>query len=183
MDSLFSGMSFDSFLPVQSNVVTVTKERKQVTFHERVKVVEVPNARFLPPKEKKALWYPEPVEYKKSNKIKQLMCAIDFEADCSNEEGRDEEDDIDENGRRRRLPVVAVLEEQRNQREMGTEPDSHFVAKIYTRCSAHSVTRARRRALQDELEAKEYLSKWTSSSNRRFGSKLFRRNCNELDSY
>jgi hypothetical protein len=180
MASLFSGMSFDSFLPPPSNLSTI--KRKHIAFHERVKVVEIPNARSLSKKEKKALWYPEPAEFKKPNKIKQLLCAIEFEVDSYDKEGRDEEDDFDEYGRRTRLPVAAVLEEQRNQREMGREPDSEFVAKIYKRCSAHSVTRARRRALQDELEAKEYLSKWTRNSSRWLGSKLFRRLVEEHDS-
>jgi hypothetical protein len=171
MASIFSGMSFDSFLSIPSKLSI----RKNVSFYERVKVVEIPNARLLSTKEKKALWYPEPPESKKSNKIKQILCAIDFDDNYYDDEGRDDDDDdFDEYGRRRRLPVTAVLEEQRNNREMGMPLDDEFIANIYRRCSAHSIMRARRRAIQDELEAKEYLSKWSRNSSRRLGKKMFR---------
>lgn len=143
-----------------------------MSFYERVKVVEIPSANVLTRKEKKALWYPEPNEWKQTNKMKLLMCAIDFDDDYFGEEGRDDLDDLDEYGDRSSLPVTAVLEEQRNQRELGLELDHEFLAKVYAKCSAYSVMKARRRALQDELEAKEYLAKFSKSTSRRFGWKM-----------
>ena len=169
MNSLFPGVSFDSFLSVPS----VSIAPRRVSFYERVKVVEIPSANVLTRKEKKALWYPEPNEWKKTNKMKLLLCAIDFEDNYYDEEGRDDLDDLDEYGDRSSMPVTAVLEEQRNQRELGMEVDQEFLARIYTKTSAYSVMKARRRAMQDELEAKEYLVKWTKSSSRRFGRKRF----------
>ncbi|KAG7356062.1 hypothetical protein IV203_000748 [Nitzschia inconspicua] len=170
MASIFPGMSFDSLftIPQQLNM------RRSVSFYERVKVVEIPNAQILSKKEKKELWYPEPAEWKKPNKVKQILCAIDFDDDCYDEDVRDDDDFFDEYGRPRRLPVAAVLEQQRNHREMGTPLDDELVANIYQRCSAHSIMRARLRAIQDELEAKEYLSNWSRTPSRRFGKMLFR---------
>lgn len=173
MASIFSEMSFDSFLGIPQKL----SMRKNVSFFERVKVVEIPNAQRLSKKEKKSLWYPEPAEWNKPNKLKLLLCAVDFDDDNYDEEGRDDDydfDDYDEHGRRRRLPVTAVLEEQRSKREVGMPLDDELISNIYRRCSAHSIMKARRRAMQDELEAKEYLSKLRKSSSKRFGRKKLR---------
>jgi hypothetical protein len=164
MNSLFPGVSFDSFLSVPS------LRPRRVSFHERVKVVEIPSANELTRKEKKALWYPEPKEWRKSsNKMKLLLCAIDFEGDYYDEEGRDDLDDLHGCGEPSSLPVMAVLQEQRSQKELGLKVDQEFLARIYAKCSAFSTMQARRRAIQYELEAKEYLAKWTKSSSRRLG--------------
>eukprot|EP00539_Tryblionella_compressa_P005816 CAMPEP_0178754220 /NCGR_PEP_ID=MMETSP0744-20121128/12043_1 /TAXON_ID=913974 /ORGANISM="Nitzschia punctata, Strain CCMP561" /LENGTH=163 /DNA_ID=CAMNT_0020408117 /DNA_START=61 /DNA_END=553 /DNA_ORIENTATION=- len=140
--------SFDSFLSMASKSFEI---KKKVAFYERVKVIEIPSARILTRKEKKALWHPEPPEWKKGgSRIRQLMCAIDFDDDS--DEGRDDDEEVDELGNKKRYPVSAVLDEQRNQRELGKEVDDEFIAKMYQRCSAHSLRRAQLRAVQDELD-------------------------------
>ena len=159
MSVAFSELSFDSFMTMASKSFEI---KKNVSFYERVKVVEIPSASSLSRKERKALWYPEPNEWKKSSKVKQLLCAIDF--DDFSEEGRDDDEIIDEFGERKRFPVSAVLDEQKSQRELGMKRDDLFIAKIYKKCSANSARRAHLRALHDEIEAREYLSEWIRSS-------------------
>lgn len=141
-------------------------------------MVEIPNAESLTKKEKQALWYPEPIERKKPNKIKKILCAIDLTDDEYDQEARDDDDDddfFDENGYRRRLPVCAVLEEQRSQRELGLPVNPDFLANIYRKCSAHSVLSSHRRALQVAVEAREYYLEWSKSSSWRMGRNVFRR--------
>lgn len=123
-------------------------------FSERVKVVEIPSARYLTKKDRKALWYADPAEsYGKLSIIKRLTS-------CSMDDTRDEYEgdrDVVEAEERRKLPVSAVLVEQNSQRESGIR-DVDFIAKIYMQCSAHSTMKAQMRALQHEQEAKEHLS-------------------------
>ena len=167
-------MSFDSFMSIGSRLPF--REKKSVTFHQRVKVVEIPSASLLSRKEKKALWYPEPPEpgEEKSSKIRQWLCAKDI-LDKSGEECRDDDNyDFDEFGNKKHFPVTAVLDEQKCQRELGVKVDCEFIAKIYRECSAHSVYRARMRALQDQMDVEEYLSKPSRTSSRRKGLNMFR---------
>eukprot|EP00536_Pseudo-nitzschia_multiseries_P014164 jgi/Psemu1/37739/gm1.37739_g len=111
-------------------------------------------------KDKKALWYSDPGEgFIKKSRMRQLLCAIDDDRDDMNGDDQDEYDfGFSRPEDRRRLPVSAVLAEQRSQRELGIE-DPEFIAKIYKQCSAHSIMKAQIRAMQDEEEArKEYIA-------------------------
>ena len=81
-----------------------------------------------------------------------------------------DDEGFDDSRERQRFPVTAVLMEQQSQRELGML-DEYFIAKVYQHCSAHSIMKAQMRALQHELEAKEYLG----LSGRKRGVKLFRR--------
>jgi hypothetical protein len=173
MSVAFSELSFDSFLSMASKSFEI---KKNVSFYERVKVVEIPSASSLSRKERKALWYPEPNEWTKSSKVIQLLCALDF--NDFTEEGQDDDDEIiNELGERKRFPVSAVLDEQKNQRELGMKRDDLFIANIYKKCSANSARRAQLRALHDEVEAREYLSEWiraSTSCSRKKGRNRFR---------
>ena len=104
--------------------------------------------------------------------MRQLLCAIDDHRDESNEQEDEDDQGFDHPEERKRLPVSAVLMEQKSQREAGTK-DSDFIAKIYRQCSAHSTMKAQIRAMQDEQDAREY-----ASNDRRYkrrSSKLIRR--------
>lgn len=163
--------TFDNLFGFASSTFdeAVMNHGNRVQFSERVIVVEIPSARDLSRKERKALWYPEPAD-PKVIRIRSLLCVVDGSEDW--EESRQDEDDYEESRDRQRLPVAAVLMEQRSQRELGMN-DSEFIAKIYRQCSRHSILKARLRAQQDELEAIEYLSR--SFTSRRRKGMLFRR--------
>lgn len=177
--SLFQDLNFESFFSSQPRRRTVEetsfpiRKRNRVVFSERVKVVEIPSARYLSKKDKKALWYSEPDGRgeQKGSKMRLLLCAM--------EEFRDDSDDMEDDDQgfdrpeeRRRLPVSAVLVEQRSQRESGIE-DIEFIAKIYKQCSAHSTMKAQIRAMQDEQEVREY--RVVTSRVRRKSKEIFKR--------
>ena len=181
--SVFKDLNFESFFssaPSQSRSFEENdppaSQGKNVVFSERVKVVEIPSAKYLSKKDKKALWYSEPGESVGKDKVsvmRQLLCVIeDHRDDDSNEQEDGDDQGFDHPEERRRLPVSAVLVEQKSQRESGIE-DYEFIAKIYKQCSAHSTMKAQIRAMQDEQEAREYASK--TSRVRRNSKKLFRR--------
>ena len=171
--SVFEDLTFESFFslapgPKSEQFPSPPSSKKGVFFSERVKVVEIPSAKHLSKKDKRALWYSDPGEnVKRISVVRQLLCVIEDDRDDTN----DHEDDqgFEHPEERRRLPVSAVLVEQKSQRESGIE-DFDFIAKIYKQCSAHSTMKAQIRAMQDEEEAREYMS--TDSRVRR---KLFRR--------
>mmetsp|Transcript_12490 Transcript_12490/g.29598 ORF Transcript_12490/g.29598 Transcript_12490/m.29598 type:complete len:183 (+) Transcript_12490:322-870(+) len=173
---IFEDLNFDSFFELAPNrkfnrITPPIIRKKRVLFSERVKVVEIPSTRSLTRKDKKALWYSDPSEgIRKTSIIRQLLCVTEDDRDDTNES----EDDcgFDHPEERKRLPVSAVLIEQRNQRESGVD-DADFIAKIYQRCSAHSAMKAQIRAMQYEQEAREYVS--ADSSVRRKSKQLFRR--------
>jgi hypothetical protein len=126
---------------------------------------EIPNLRDLPKKEKDALWYPEPVKQNKHSLLRCLLC--DYKPDKRDGGTLD----LDNKNGVGMLPVSAVLTEQENQREEGSnDPDT--IAKMYRQCSAHSAMRAQMRALQDEMESRDYLIEKRS---RHLVSSLFRR--------
>jgi len=176
--SVFKDLNFESFFssaPIQStsfeeNAHPVSRG-KNVVFSERVKVVEIPSAKYLSKKDKKALWYSEPDEGKVSV-VRQLLCVIEDHRDDSWEQEDEDDQGFDHPEERRRLPVSAVLVEQRSQRESGME-DCDFIAKIYKQCSAHSTMKAQIRAMQAEQQAIEYASK--DSRVRRKSKQLFRK--------
>jgi hypothetical protein len=148
--------TFDSLFVLASNTFDggVLNDGKCVEFSEWVKVVEIPSARELSRKERKALWYPDPAG-QKMVKIRKLLCVIeDF---GGREEERQDGDEYEETAERQRLPIAAVLMEQKSQRELGMN-DAEFIAKIYRQCSQQSIVKAQQRAQQDELEAIEYIS-------------------------
>lgn len=172
--SLFEDLTFDSFFLAPSRtcdqIIPPSIQRKRVVFSERVKVVEIPSSKSMTKKERKTLWYSDPSESaSKISIIRQLLCVTEDDRDDTN----DYEDDrgFDRPEERRRLPVSAVLVEQKSQRESGIE-DFDFIAKIYKQCSAHSVMKAQIRAMQHEQEAREYVS--TDSRVRRKSKQLFR---------
>jgi hypothetical protein len=174
MVSLPFSETFDSFFSLASSPVfdrALMKHGRNVVFSERVKVVEIPSAKEMSKKERKALWYPEPesVDPKKS-KIRKLLCVIDNFDD--RDESRQDEDDYEESGERQRLPVTAVLVEQRSQRELGVS-DTDFIAKIYRQCSSYSIYKANIRALQHEQEIRDYIESY-SVPDRKRSVKLFR---------
>lgn len=165
--------NFFSSTPSQTleRIAPPRSQRKGVVFSERVKVVEIPSAKYLSRKNRKALWYSDPSEsIGRISIIQQLLCSAEdsrddtyeYEGDCG----------FDHPEERRKLPVSAVLVEQKSQRESGIE-DFDFIAKIYKQCSAHSAMKAQIRAMQYEQEAKEYIS--TDSRVRRKSKQLFRK--------
>lgn len=165
--------TIDSFFSLASSTFdgafegAVVNHSRNVVFSERVKVVEIPSARDLSRKERNSLWHPEPAD-PKTSKIRKLLCVIeDF---SERDESREDDEGFDDSRERQRFPVTAVLMEQQSQRELGML-DEYFIAKVYQHCSAHSIMKAQMRALQHELEAKEYLG----LSGRKRGMKLFRR--------
>ncbi len=167
--SLMSLFSLDSETQPSQRKRSSRRRRRSIVFSERVKVIEIPSARYLTRKERKALWYADPAEsFGKLSLIQRLT-------QCTTEDARDEcEGDraMAEAEERRKLPVSAVLTEQNSQREAGIR-DPDFIAKIYMQCSAHSTMKAQMRAFQHEQEAKE-----SYSSNSRIKGKpkqLFRR--------
>jgi len=174
--SVFEDLNFDSFFSLVPNrtfeqIAIPLIQGKRVVFSERVKVVEIPSAKLLTKKDKKALWYSDPGEsVGRISIMRQLLCVIEDDRDDANEY----EDDLgfDHPEERRRLPVSAVLVEQKSQRESGIE-DFDFIAKIYRQCSAHSTMKAQIRAMQHEQEAREYVS--TDSRVRKKSKQLFRR--------
>ena len=131
-------------------------KRNRVVFSERVKVLEIPSAKGLTKKDKKSLWYSDPVESVGRRSImRQLLCVPVEIRDDENECEDDRGSTIPEE--RRKMPVTAVLDEQRYQRESGIE-DSDFIARIYKQCSAHSVMKAQIKAMQHEQEVRENTS-------------------------
>jgi hypothetical protein len=156
-------------------------KKKTIVFSKRVQVLEIPSAQSLTNRERKALWYPDPSDGRKS-KLRMILCGMDdilrddeYDDDHyhrnSNDDGSrydngggmyDERDEGGDYGgesgyskmyESRRFPVAAVLAEQNNQRHSGTH-DDEFIAKIYRQCSTDSVMRAQMRALQDQAEAR-----------------------------
>jgi len=191
---VFPDLNFDSFFTLTPNQVPKFKEvtsplhfsrrEKTVSFSERVKVLEIPSARHLSRKEKQALWYAEPCEETdstgtaphKGSVMRQLLCVI-----ADNRDDSDEQEDEDEEDQgfyhpeeRKKLPVTAVLMEQKSQRESGIE-DEYFIAKVYKQCSTHSTMKAQIRAMQDEQEARDYYNISKDSRGRRRSKKLFSR--------
>ena len=174
--SVFDDLTLDSFFALSpsrtfESIAPTLIKRNRVVFSERVKVIEIPSAKCLTKKDKKALWYADPNETAGGISImRQLLCVSEDDRDDINEY----EDDLgfERPEERRRLPVSAVLVEQRSQRESGVE-DFDFIAKIYKRCSAHSAMKAQIRAMQYEQEAREYVS--TDSRVRRKSKQLFRK--------
>jgi len=168
--SVFKELNFDSFFPLRARRSEEEEEEeeegdfptcqtKNVMFVERVKVVEIPSLKHLTKKEKKVLWYSDPGEsFMKRSRMRQLLCGME-DRDDSNDVADDEYDfGFSRSEERMRLPVSAVLAEQRSQRELGIE-DPEFISKIYKQCSAHSTMKAQIRAMQSEEEArKEYIA-------------------------
>jgi hypothetical protein len=135
-----------------------------------VKVVEIPSAKCLTKKDKKALWYSDPGESgTKLSIMRQLLCVAEDDRDDLNE--YEEDRGFDHPEERKRLPVSAVLAEQKSQRESGIE-DFGFIAKVYKQCSAHSAMKAQIRAMQHEQEAREFLADYRA---RRKSKQLFRK--------
>lgn len=174
MDNVFPDMSFDSLVAMASGTFDAPPVRtlsssispkRNVVFSRRVRVLEIPSAKTLTKKERKALWYPEPSDERKS-KLRQLLCVVDDVFDDDRYDIRDEEDfgepGLDHLDERRRLPVSAVLVEQSSQKQLRMQ-DPEFIAKIYRQCSEQSVVRAQMRAIQDEAEARR-ISGTTASS-------------------
>mmetsp|Transcript_18172 Transcript_18172/g.37461 ORF Transcript_18172/g.37461 Transcript_18172/m.37461 type:complete len:183 (+) Transcript_18172:110-658(+) len=174
--SLFEDLTFGTFFSLTPSrtlerITPPPKHRKRVLFSERVKVVEIPSAKCLTRKDKKALWYSDPSESAgRYSIIQQLLCTVDDNRDDTYEYEGDRGDDQPEE--RRKLPVSAVLVEQKSQRESGIE-DVEFIAKIYKRCSAHAAMKAQIRAMQYEQVAREYVS--TDSRVKRKSKQLFRK--------
>jgi hypothetical protein len=171
--SVFEDLTFFSLPKSRTfeKIAPPLNQRKRVIFSERVKVVEIPSAKCLTKKDRKALWYSDPGE--SSSKIsimQQLMCVSEDDRDDTNE--YEDDKGFDDPEERRRLPVSAVLVEQKSQRESGKK-DFDFIAKIYKQCSAHSSMKAQIRAMQHEQEAREYVS--TDSLVRRKSKQLFRK--------
>ena len=175
MSSLFEDLSLMSLFSLEPETQSayhrksLRKRRSSIVFSERVKVIEIPSARYLTRKDRKALWYADPAEsYGKLSIIQRLT-------QCTPDDARDEYDGnrgMAEAEERRKLPVSAVLDEQSSQREYGVRDDD-FIAKIYKQCSAHSIMKAQMRALQHEQEAKECYS--TNSRIKAKPKQLFRR--------
>lgn len=171
--SVFEDLTFLS-LPksrIFEKVAPPLNQRRKVLFSERVQVVEIPSAKFLTRKDKKALWYSDPSESSSRISImRQLLCVSEDNRDDINE--YEDDKGFDDPEERRKLPVSAVLVEQKSQRESGVE-DFDFIAKIYKQCSAHSSMKAQIRAMQHEQEAIESIS--TDSRVRRKSKQLFRK--------
>lgn len=177
--SLYNTLNFESFFLLPPDVTEKELPRcqdKNVVFYERVKVLEIPSAKYLSIKEKAALWYDysEPEESNpKASVIRKLLCVvIDDHRDEWNEQEDEDDQGFDHPEERKNLPVSVVLMEQKSQRESGMK-DNDFIAKIYRQCSAYSTMKAQIRAMQDEQEAREYASK--DSRGRLRSSKLLRR--------
>ena len=174
--SIFEELNFDSFFALApsrklNRIAPPIIRKKRVVFSERVKVVEIPSAKSLTRKDKKALWYSDPGDSIRTISImRQFLCVTEDDRDDSNE--HDDDCGFDHPEERKRLPVSTVLIEQTNQRESGVQ-DIDLIAKIYQRCSAHSAMKAQIRAMQHEQEAREYFS--TDSRVRRKSKQLFRR--------
>lgn len=173
---MFEDMNFDSFFSLTPSktlkrIAPPITQRKRVIFSERVKVVEIPSAKYLTKKDKKALWYSDPGEsVSRISMMRQLLCVIEDDRDDTNDS--EDEQGLDHAEERRRLPVSAVLVEQKSQRESGIE-DFDFIAKIYKQCSAHSVMKAQIIAMQHEQEASEKFL--VDGRVRRKSKQLFRR--------
>jgi hypothetical protein len=167
---MFEDLTFFS-LPKSRTFEKVAPPRRKVLFSERVKVVEIPSAKYLTRKDKKALWYSDPGEsLSRISIMRQLLCVSEDNRDDINDYEDDKGfDDLEE---RRKLPVSAVLVEQKSQRDSGVE-DFDFIAKIYKQCSAHSSMKAQLRAMQHEQEAIECIS--TDSRVSRKSKQLFRK--------
>eukprot|EP00532_Pseudo-nitzschia_australis_P011711 CAMPEP_0168209280 /NCGR_PEP_ID=MMETSP0140_2-20121125/2524_1 /TAXON_ID=44445 /ORGANISM="Pseudo-nitzschia australis, Strain 10249 10 AB" /LENGTH=180 /DNA_ID=CAMNT_0008135747 /DNA_START=178 /DNA_END=721 /DNA_ORIENTATION=+ len=150
-NALFASHPSDSF----EEPIYPISHKRHVVFSERVKVVEIPSAKLLTQKDKKALWYSEPGESAgKRSRARLLLCAIEDHRDDSSESEHEEDQAFERPEDRRKLPISAVLVEQKHQRVSGIE-DSVFIAKIYKQCSAHATMKAQIRAMQDEEEAEE----------------------------
>ena len=78
-----------------------------------------------------------------------------------------------ENRRVPNLPVLAVLNDQQSQREE-SYCDPATISKIYRQCSSHSSNVAQMKALQDELEIREYKFSDETSQKRGLVTSLFR---------
>ena len=174
--SIFEDLTFGSFFSLTPSrtlerIAPPLQQRNRVAFSERVKVVEIPSAQCLTRKDKKALWYSDPRESAgRYSIIQQLLCTIDDNRDDIYEHEGDR--GFDQQEERRKLPVSAVLAEQKSQREAGVD-DVDFIAKIYKQCSAHATMKAQIRAMQYEQVAKEYVS--TDSRVKRKSKQLFRK--------
>eukprot|EP00531_Pseudo-nitzschia_arenysensis_P013436 CAMPEP_0116127760 /NCGR_PEP_ID=MMETSP0329-20121206/7005_1 /TAXON_ID=697910 /ORGANISM="Pseudo-nitzschia arenysensis, Strain B593" /LENGTH=182 /DNA_ID=CAMNT_0003621867 /DNA_START=58 /DNA_END=606 /DNA_ORIENTATION=+ len=174
--SIFEDLTFGSFFSLTPSrtlerIAPPLQQRTRVAFCERVKVVEIPSAQCLTRKDKKALWYSDPRESAgRYSIIQQLLCTIDDNRDDIYEHEGDR--GFDQQEERRKLPVSAVLAEQKSQREAGVD-DVDFIAKIYKQCSAHATMKAQIRAMQYEQVAKEYVS--TDSRVKRKSKQLFRK--------
>jgi hypothetical protein len=161
-----------------------SRRGKNVVFSKRVKVLEIPSARYLSRKEKQARWHAEPCEENssggaKGSVMRQLLCVVPGMVDHRDDSNEQEDEDVDDQGfynpeERKQLPVTAVLMEQKSQRESGIE-DENFIAKIYRQCSAHSTMKAQIRAMQDEQEARDYYNISKDSKGRRKSKNLFSR--------
>lgn len=179
MASVFKDLNFNAFFAshtsdsFEESIHPISQERN-VVFSERVKVVEIPSAKHLTQKDKKALWYSEPRESAgKRSRARLLLCAIEDRRDDSSENEHEEDQAFERPEDKRRLPISAVLVEQKHQRESGVE-DSGFIAKIYKQCSAHATMKAQIRAMQDEEEARrEYMA--TETRARRKSKNIFQR--------
>lgn len=166
---------------------------RKVKFDKRLEIWNIEKASEMSRKQKNALWYPDPGDNSGSrsrkNRLRLLMCQShthDSDKDTTFEsESRSDEDSYtymsrrstsDENeeaqSRRLRFPVAAVLEEQQNQREAGTN-DPERISKMYKHCSSHSQILAQIRAAQDEADIQDYVSK--DSSRKKPLAGLFRR--------
>lgn len=190
---VFPDLNFDSFFTFTPNQAPKLKEvtsplhlsrwGKTVSFSERVKVLEIPSARQLSRKEKQALWHEEPCEdtdstgtAHKGSVMRQLLCVIADNRDDSDEQDDEDEDDqgFYHSEEKEKLPVTAVLMEQKSQRESGIE-DAYFIAKVYKQCSAHSTMKAQIKAMQDEQEARDYYNISKDSGGRRRSKRIFSR--------
>lgn len=125
--------------------------RRAVHFSNRVRVFPVPSRIDLSKKERNALWHPEPKN--QNGVLGKMMCGVtsdrvdggEINLLASQSHGSDAEPS----------PISVVLQEQRQQQEEGLHnPES--IAKRYHQCSAYSGVRAQLRALEDEVEIRDY---------------------------
>ncbi len=123
-----------------------------VSFARQVQVDEIPGRDSLSRRQKRALWYPDPMK-------EGMQLNLLFQQMACGSERSDEGDEIypGHDRSQRSFPVSAVLTEQKSQRGRGRRVDPYEIAKVYQRCSSYSSIRAQMRAWEVEKDAIEYL--------------------------
>ena len=181
LDQLFRDLTFDALcIPIvdteeQTEFVQWGYDKSQsagnstkrsVGFKKKAEVFEIPSSSLLTRRERSALWHPEPKrKVHVMNPLKLLNCLGKDEERSADEDERGSDSALSEH-EMRRLPVATVLSAQENQREEGCN-DPEVIAQLYHQCSSQSQMLAQMRAIQDEIDVREYMegrpSRWRPS--------------------